>query len=360
MSRIVGLIVAVLIAACDESALEAVPPSYPAPSVARADQTPPAATPLLPSDAGAVELPDAALEADDEDCVELRAHGAQTPGDDSPFEVPPGESYFCFSFASPWPDAVQGVRHEPLARGEAVHHHLLYDAPALAEDGSFETCSGSHPNATLIPGWEPDNPDFPIAADVGFALPYGNERMFTLEIHYINTSDEPALDRSGVRVCATRTPRPHTASVTWLGTENIGGIFGVPPGQVTTVSGTCTPGRKGLDPTDSIHVLGSLPHMHALGRHMKTIVHRKGGLDVVLLDAPFDSGDPRGVATALAIEPGDTLETQCTYDNTTDWPVAFGPLSTQEMCFNFVIAYPAGALDNPSFSFSGALNTCLL
>lgn len=361
------LVLACLLASCDEAALDPVPPvDYGAPSptpdwnqTPTAPYVPPAQPPVV--DAGTVAMPDAQPElGEDEDCVELRAHGVQEPGDDSPFEVPVGESYMCFHFASPWPDAVQGVRHEPRTEGPVEHHHLLYDVPAGPADGSFQACSGSHPNATLIPGWEPDLPEFMIPDDIGFAVPYGSERMFTLEIHYINTSDAPVLDRSGVRICATHTPRPNTASVTWLGTENIGGLFGVAPGQVTTVSGACTPGRKGLGPTDTIHVLGSLPHMHKLGTRMTTVVHRANGEDATLLDAPFDSGDPRGYPTPFELQPGDTLETKCTYDNTTDFPVPFGPLSTQEMCFNFVIAYPAGALDNPSFSFSGALNTCLL
>lgn len=53
--------------------------------------------------------------------------------------------------------------------------------------------------------------------------------------------------------------------------------------------------------------------------------------------------------------PGDAIRTTCTFDNPYDFPVLFGEGTEDEMCFNFVMAYPiemvgssreCGTLDN--------------
>ena len=63
--------------------------------------------------------------------------------------------------------------------------------------------------------------------------------------------------------------------------------------------------------------------------------------------------------TPAVVKPGETLTTTCTFNNTTSAAIAFGTVSEAEMCYNFVVAYPAKALHNPGNSIEGALNTCL-
>ncbi len=294
-------------------------------------------------------------------CVELRAHGKVSPADATPFAVPSGESYQCFHFRSPFEEGAQGVVVESILEGEAsVHHMLLYELLTPREDGSFEPCLGTHPDATLIAGWAPGAADLRFDEDVGMRLPDGDDGYFLLEVHYLNFGDASLTDRSGLRVCAAAEPRPHTASITWLGTENIGGPLGIPPGQLTTVSGSCTPGRVGIDEDDAIDLMVALPHMHVLGRRVEMLVHRTGGAVDRVLDVEFDADRQVAHPLEVTIHPGDRIETRCTYDNTTDWGVPWGPGSGQEMCYVFTLAYPAGALDNPVPSFAGATNTCFL
>ncbi|HEX7477163.1 MAG TPA: hypothetical protein VF331_05115 [Polyangiales bacterium] len=45
--------------------------------------------------------------------------------------------------------------------------------------------------------------------------------------------------------------------------------------------------------------------------------------------------------------------------NTSSSLVTYGPSTMQEMCYNFVYAYPANLLSNPGGSLQGADNTCL-
>jgi hypothetical protein len=178
-----------------------------------------------------------------------------------------------------------------------------------------------------------------------------------LELHYNNPAGKQFRDRSGVRVCATSKFRPKTASITWAGTEDIN----IPPRAMGVASGRCIPERKGLGANDVIHIFNAWPHMHKLGAHMTTVIQRAGGQQEILLDKPFNFQSQIGYDLNVVINPGDTLLTTCDYDNTTTGAVGFGPSTSQEMCYDFLYAYPAHALDHPPFGkiiTSGAANLC--
>jgi hypothetical protein len=178
-----------------------------------------------------------------------------------------------------------------------------------------------------------------------------------LEIHYSNPSLKPFIDKSGVRVCATTKFRPKTASITWAGTEKIV----IPPRATGTASGKCDPLRKGTGPSEPIRIFNAWPHMHKTGTRMSTIINRAGGNQEILLDKPFSFTSQIGYDVNVEINPGDSLFTTCYYDNPTTGPIGFGPSTSQEMCYDFLYAYPAHALDHPPLGgivTSGAANLC--
>jgi hypothetical protein len=309
---------------------------------------------------------------DDEhvECVELRAHGQQTAGDTTPFNVPSGEGYWCFEFSAPWQEAVQGIRAESIIENSAVvHHWLLYEVHnPLTVDGTFSSCVGTHPDASLLAGWAPGGGDLIMPENVGLQIPYGPQGRYRLELHYYNPGAETA-DNSGVRLCATDKPREHLAGVTWLGTEQLGQFIpgltgaGQSVGQIlanreTKFTGLCHPARQGLGADENIHILLSWPHMHKLGTYMNTTIIRADGTREVLHDGAFNFEFQISYETPAVIRPGDRLETTCTFNNTTNRNVGFGTATEDEMCYNFVWAYPAGALNRPGFSWVGAQNTC--
>jgi hypothetical protein len=149
--------------------------------------------------------------------------------------------------------------------------------------------------------------------------------------------------------------RSKIAGMTWLGTENFNGPLGMPAHQMSSFGGTC--------PNDSgapITIWAVWPHMHKLGRHMTSVIKRANGMNETVFDKPFDFNhqvhypqDPM-----IVLQPGETITSTCTFDNTTNNSVAFGPSTEQEMCYQFAFSYPAGALDNGVLSLIGATNTC--
>jgi cytochrome c553 len=326
--------------------------------------------PGLPAAGGGAVMPPtgAALappnDADIEKCYELRAHGQAMPGDKTKYMVPGGgETYSGFIFKAPWTTPVQGLRFRHLADNAAVlHHWLLYSESASSADGSIETCELSGPTGflcgqastrALITGWAPGRKDFSLPGDVGLELP-GPGQLLAVEFHYFNTG-AAAQDQSGVEVCVTSKFRKNTASVSWLGTQQIN----VAAHAKGDAGGTCTPLRKGMNATDPIHVLYSWPHMHKLGRHLKSVVNRAGGMKETMYDGDFSFDFQVLHDSALLLMPGDSVTTTCTFDNTTDGTVSFGQSTTQEMCYNFTYAWPAHALDNPGAELGGATNACL-
>lgn len=305
------------------------------------------------------------MPADAEKCYELRAHGQPMASDTSKYSAPTGETYTSFIFKAPWTTPVQGLRFRHLPDNAAVlHHWLLYkENDPIALDGQLDACAldgptgflcGQASTRELITGWAPGRKDFNLPEGVGLELPPPGGLM-AVEFHYFNTTGSLASDRSGVEICVTSKFRPNTASVSWLGTETIS----VPGGTTGTASGTCTPGRAGMNTTEPIHVLYSWPHMHKLGTHLKSVVNRKAGSTEVMYDGEFNFESQLMHDSPLLLMPGDTVTTTCTFKNTTTLPVGFGPSTGEEMCFNFTYAWPAHALDNPGGVIGGAANTCL-
>ena len=110
--------------------------------------------------------------------------------------------------------------------------------------------------------------------------------------------------------------------------------------------------------TDPIHIFAFLPHMHKLGRNLRSVVNRANGTQETVFDEPFDFMQQIHYAASVDLMPGDTITSTCTFNNDTPLPVGFGPSSEQEMCYQFVLSSPAGALKNGVFGLNGASTNC--
>jgi hypothetical protein len=224
---------------------------------------------------------------------------------------------------------------------------LLYAEAGSGTPGTRRGCSGSHENATLIAGWAPGGDDWIMPAGVGMQLPA--DTTYFVEIHYANPRNLNTTDRSGVRVCGTNTLREQTAGTHWLGTENIL-LLGSGAHETT---GTCTPNL-----TEPAHILRSWPHMHRHGAGMFSEIRRAGGARELLLDVPFSFDNQISYETEFTIFPGDRITTTCRYNTDTPF-VTFGADTEQEMCYNFVIAWPVGAFNTGGGIRGGSDNFCL-
>jgi cytochrome c5 len=262
-------------------------------------------------------------------CYDIKARDSSG----NKFSVPNTPNlYHCFNYAPPWGSAkVHLISWRPLIdNSQVIHHWLLYNDTTAVTDKTDADCVGAHPSAQLTAGWAPGGRGYVLPDDVGEDV---SGAGFTLETHYNNLGTTNAPDASGIRLCVTTNLRPNEAGISWLGTE----LILLPVGG--TASGLCTPTNTG-----AVHILTSTPHMHLQGRHMTTIINRAGGTKETLVDQPFDFNSQIGYDTRTTIMPGDTLTTTCTFGGA----ALYGEGTNNEMCYNFVLAYPNGALSSPS------------
>jgi hypothetical protein len=242
------------------------------------------------------------------------------------FSVPTTpDTYINFSYALPWGTKKVHIvsARELIDNSKVIHHWLLYNTAAAGTEGLSTPSIGAHPDASLIVGWAPGNSPPVLPDDVGLGIPGAG---FALEVHYNNTQPTPQADRSGVEVCVTEKLRKNEAQISWLGTQNLNKL---------QASGTCKPNLTG-----PVTILFSWPHEHLQGRHLKTVITRVNGTQETLIDKPFDFNSQIVYPTPAVINPGDSLTTTCTYAQ----PVGFGQGTNAEMCYNFITAYPGGAI----------------
>jgi hypothetical protein len=288
------------------------------------DVAPPAATGGTPT--GAADP--------NQKCTELRAHGADRG---TPFDFQnEADLYQCFEFTAPFgPENVYGISFKPMIDDSSViHHWLLYQHAGTAVDGSSAKCDQKFRNSELVAAWGPGTGDMIMPDNVAMILPASG---YTLEVHYNGTGS----DTSGLEICHTDEPREHTAAMHWLGTTN---IFG------TTASNVCRPTN-----TEPVHTIKHWPHMHLAGRRLTTVITRASGEVEPWFDEPYDFQNQKLWDTDKVIMPGDSIETTCTYSR----PSVAGEGTNQEMCFDVVLAYPAGALTQPGPGTGFAIHQCV-
>jgi hypothetical protein len=310
------------------------------------------------ADAGPAAIYGALGQAPD-DCdkfYEFHAHGDESTDSEFHLDAPAGNDqnrYQCFYFTPPWgSDDVTLWMHSMIDNSKVLHHWILYGTDrAQHPSGSSAPCAALETDAYFIAGWAPGGGDFQIPTNVEVDLPSGSNAGLILEVHYFNATGKAADDHTGVRVCtAKRNTRAHLAAVHFTGSEGIC----LEPGQTTTVTGMCEPRQDEGD----IHIVGLWPHMHKLGRRMKVSVLRADGTTEIIHDDAFDFNLQLYYPFAQdrwILHPGDHLQTDCIYTNDTNAPVHFGERTQDEMCYGFVMAWPAGALENDPKSLSQAV-----
>jgi hypothetical protein len=223
-----------------------------------------------------------------------------------------------------------------------VHHVLFYPADRtdaqlrdLAEPGSGWTCFGGPDLETGAPvgGWVPGQQALRYPEGSGIRI--RASEVLVMQVHY-NFDNGPAEpDQSGVRLqFEDDVERPAMI----FGQYNVG--FSIPPGA-EGYSATDTLDLPAL-PNLDVRVLGTLPHMHQLGRSIRVEVD-DGSETRCVIDIPdwdfnwqqfYFYEDPRGLP---ALKAESELRLTCVWDNPTDRAVTWGEGTSDEMCLNYLL-----------------------
>jgi hypothetical protein len=162
-----------------------------------------------------------------------------------------------------------------------------------------------------------------------------------LDIHYNNVQGSATeKDASGVEICALKKAnfRPKTATTTNALSSYLINI----PARATNsdVTATCTHSGQ------PFRLLSVSPHAHKNAHHMKFTVKKAGGMEIVMHDMPFNFEEQTTypLNPPVEIQAGDQIITTCTFSNDTDRTITFGENTGNEMCFNFALYEPMGAI----------------
>ena len=196
-------------------------------------------------------------------------------------------------------------------------HHTLLARGASLDSGNIVYASGVGTNELVFPPGK------------GLKLEAGS--LVALQLHVFNTTDAPMTGSSGIEVLEV--PESEV-------TEEVDLFLPGPrdleilPMQVSKQSGTCTVrGRQTL--------FALFPHMHQLGTHLKTTV-TVGGVPRVIHDAPYQFDEQAFLEIEpIVLDAGDTITSECTWNNPTTATVGYGESSTTEMCYSILFRYPA-------------------
>jgi hypothetical protein len=273
---------------------------------------------------------------------------AHAPGAATGFVVPATGAenlYQCFAFQVPQTTTGQATAWAPIIDDERVlHHWILYRQSSAPSSDTFVCDASLQVSATFVAGWAPGGGNVELPSDVGLELGDPGD-WYVLQIHYHNSAHyDDSVDGSGVAFCSAQQARPQTAGIVTFGTVGINIPAGASGHQET---GTCGAWFGTAGWPEPLHVLAGSPHMHQLGRGLTTVVQRQGGGTEMITDVPVFDWQNQTMywnEPEVIINPGDSVHTTCTFDNPNAYNVGFGERSEDEMCFNFVLAYPIQGL----------------
>jgi len=253
---------------------------------------------------------------------------------DNPMSVAAGaETHPQVQVQPPWGnEEIQAIGWRSLNDNlKVLHHWILYGS-----GGEF------------LFGWAPGK-DYnePLPDDVGVYLPGTPMR---LDVHYNNLgNNQTEKDSSGVEICALKRAnfRPKTATTTNRLTSYAINV----PAHATNVDVTATCNHTG----QPFRLLSVSPHGHRFANHMKFTVEKANGETIVMHDQAFNFEEQTTypLRPPVEIESGDRITTTCTFSNDTDRTVTFGENTGNEMCFNFALYEPMGAINCGVGGFGG-------
>ena len=250
------------------------------------------------------------------------------------FTVQPGQEVFkCQNFDNPFAgkDTALSTLSSVLAKGS--HHLHLYNLT----EGTSRTIGDCDPNdfhaLLYATGRETDQMAYPA----GMATKIRGNTGLRVQLHFLNTTSDPLEGKSSVKMIPTADP----SSVTkWVASLYFNRIYlSVPPGQGQTVTTSCSiPSAYG-----PIGLVRGVSHMHSRGVHF--VAQTSTGVPLID-DTTWDEPPPHVYDPPIMLNPGDSIDWTCTYDNNTGKTLTFGDsAATNEMCIYVARYFSTNAND---------------
>lgn len=244
------------------------------------------------------------------------------------------EDYICYAFDAPVPDGstLQAIHWTvPMTGGVLWHHATLYAVTEPFPDGPAP-CDGMPPGSITLHVWTPGGGDLILPDDVGLGFPSGTRR-FVVELHVLRLQDGAAAS-GAVKVCSRTDAVAHVGAFFGV----IAPVPAIRPQTTETSSTTCTFSANA-------HIWSIWPHMHRIGHAIEARLRPSGGETSILVHVePWNFSAQRTYPLDVDVAAGDSIESQCWWTNTTDQYVLPGLKSSDEMCNQGLVGWPASSL----------------
>jgi hypothetical protein len=242
----------------------------------------------------------------------------------------PNDLYWCFPLDPGISVATDLVAAEIVPGTPNEVHHVIISRDPGGSGTAGKPASGFECNG--VPGqmmyaWVPGARPFQLPTGVGMTLNAG-DRLY-MQVHYHrNPSVTPSADTTVTRLYyATSTQAQHAWTV-WTGTPT----FTIPANTTGyKVNATCTV-------TGDWQLIGVAPHMHQLGTQFNSTATASSTSQCLMTIPRWDFNWQGGylLKQPLTLRSGDTIATECTFNNNSAKAVSFGESTGDEMCFGFM------------------------
>jgi hypothetical protein len=244
---------------------------------------------------------------------------------------PEDEAYTCFAFDAA-PLAGQFVRGidwtTETSNPVLLHHAGIYASPDAPFSGS-RPCDAMPEDNGVLHVWAPGSGSLTLPDGVAIVVPPGT-RSLVVQAHGIRLHDGAPMT-STATLCTVKTAPAHEA--TWL--RAVADTPTIPPNAQVSSTSTCKLGAP-------LHLYSTRPHMHRVGSEFHSQLARADGSRAPIVDVvPWVWNDQKTYPLTLDLSPNDAIVTTCTWKNAGDQPVTAGLKSTNEMCHQGFVAWPA-------------------
>jgi len=237
------------------------------------------------------------------------------------FTVEPGQEVFkCQNFDNPFAgkDVALSTISSELTKGS--HHLHLYNLTEGTSRTIGDCSSGDFHSLLYATG----RPSDAMAYPAGMAAKIRGNSGLRVQIHFLNTGTAPAEAKSTIKFIPVADPSTVTKWVASIYLNRIG--LSVPPGAGQTVGTSCSiPNNYG-----PIGIVRGVSHMHSRGVHF---VAKTSTGTTLVDDTNWDEPPPHVYDPPVMMNPGDSLDWTCTYNNMTGKTLTFGDsAAANEMC----------------------------
>jgi hypothetical protein len=232
--------------------------------------------------------------------------------------------------------------------GPGSHHLIVYkDDMTTAEQTTPFNCEpftgALNPSGMVAPIMITQRADDPLFLPPGVAYTMNADQMMRVEMHYINSTDEPIEVMATVDLyAAPEGSIRDEANILFIGSPDID----IAPGAMVTLEQYFTPSRARLD-LSGTKFFAITGHTHQYGTDMQVAIAAANGGATTSVYAPenfkWDEPETQVHSPEFELPAGNQagFQFKCSYHNTSGQRVGFGESANDEMCFFWAYYYPS-------------------